>query len=240
MQGLLQYKDKIIEENRDAGVLGAIIGTPVSAVTSIPQLIGMKALTGEMQRPSEAWGFSSNEEDSKVTKYGKVASNFVMDAVADPANLVGAGLLTKERALAGLTASKESGLLSKTYKLNPWAFKPNTETGIDNLGDNLNTINNQLPDPEPFISLDINSSRSFNLSRAKRDSKNIYKETLEEGNLRYEYFTSLEDKNSILLVDTWKDEKSIDLHHKSEMMKVISKLRKKYQLKMKVTKFKEI
>ena len=149
---LEQYKDKIIEENRDAGVLGAIIGTPVSAVTSIPQLIGMKALTGEMQRPSEAWGFSSNEEDSKVTKYGKVASNFVMDAVADPANLVGAGLLTKEKALAGLTASKESGLLSKTYKLNPWAFKPNTETGIDNLGDNLNTINNQLPDPEPFIS----------------------------------------------------------------------------------------
>ncbi len=68
----------------------------------------------------------------------------------------------------------------------------------------------------------------------------VEKIKLEEGNLRYEYFTSLEDKNSILLVDTWKDEKSIDLHHKSEMMKVISKLRKKYQLKMKVTKFKEI
>ena len=68
----------------------------------------------------------------------------------------------------------------------------------------------------------------------------VEKIKLEEGNLRYEYFTSLEDKNSILLVDTWKDEKSIDLHHKSEMMKVISKRRKKYQLKMKVTKFKEI
>lgn len=60
----------------------------------------------------------------------------------------------------------------------------------------------------------------------------VEKIKLEEGNLRYEYFTSLEDKNSILLVDTWKDEKSIDLHHKSEMMKVL-KLRKKYQLKMK-------
>ena len=190
-----QYKDKIVEENKDAGVLGAIIGTPISAVASLPQLAMMKVMTGEMQRPSEAWGFSSNEEDSKVTKYGKVASNFVMDAVADPANIVGAGLLTKERALAGLTASKESGLLSNIYKSNPLLKRHSqievpkitqnfqVETGIDNLGDNLDNINNQLPDPEPFISLDINNSHSVNLSRAKRASKNIYKETLEEGNL---------------------------------------------------------
>ena len=130
-----QYKDKIVEENKDAGVLGAIIGTPISAVASLPQLAMMKVMTGEMQRPSEAWGFSSNEEDSKVTKYGKIASNFVMDAVADPANIVGAGLLTKERALAGLAASKESGLLSNAYKLNPKAFKLNEENLYRQIGE---------------------------------------------------------------------------------------------------------
>ena len=32
----------------------------------------------------------------------------------------------------------------------------------------------------------------------------------EEGNLRYEYFTPLEDKDSILLIDSWTDQEAID------------------------------
>ena len=40
---LEQYKDKIIEENKDSGVLGATMGTPISAVTSLPQLFATKA-----------------------------------------------------------------------------------------------------------------------------------------------------------------------------------------------------
>jgi hypothetical protein len=106
-----QYADKIAEENKDAGLLGAIIGTPISAITSLPQLMGMKALTGEMQRPSEAMDIQN--------PYGA----FAVDAIADPANLIGAGILTKENALARLAASKESGLLSNAYKLNPLALK---------------------------------------------------------------------------------------------------------------------
>lgn len=59
----------------------------------------------------------------------------------------------------------------------------------------------------------------------------------EEGNLRYEYFTPLEDKDSILLIDSWTDQEAIDRHHSSPMMKNIAELREKYGLHMEVTKY---
>ncbi len=62
----------------------------------------------------------------------------------------------------------------------------------------------------------------------------------EEGNLLYEYFFPMNDPETVMLIDRWKDEKALDLHHKSEMMKEIAELRKKYNLHMRVEKFKEI
>ena len=59
----------------------------------------------------------------------------------------------------------------------------------------------------------------------------------QEGNMRYEYFKPLDDENTILLIDSWKDQKAIDEHHKSEMMQEIIKLREKYDLHMKVERF---
>lgn len=98
-----QYRDKIVEENKDSGLLGAIIGTPISAVASLPQLAMMKALTGKMQRPSEAVGFDNQQGlFESLSSFGKHASNFALDAVTDPANLIGAGVLTKENMLFNL------------------------------------------------------------------------------------------------------------------------------------------
>lgn len=54
----------------------------------------------------------------------------------------------------------------------------------------------------------------------------------EEGNLRYEYYQSLDDPDMILLIDSWKDQASIDAHHASPMMQTIAKLREKYDLHM--------
>ena len=56
----------------------------------------------------------------------------------------------------------------------------------------------------------------------------------ENGNERYEYFFPMEDEETVLLIDKWKDEEALDFHHKSEMMKQIADLRNKYDLKMKV------
>ena len=61
----------------------------------------------------------------------------------------------------------------------------------------------------------------------------------EEGNLKYEYFFPIDDPETVLLIDKWKNKEALDIHHKSEMMEEIAKLREKYHLKMKVEKYKE-
>lgn len=59
----------------------------------------------------------------------------------------------------------------------------------------------------------------------------------EDGNIRYEYFFPMEDTETVLLIDSWKDQKSIDAHHASPMMKKIIELREKYNLHMKVERY---
>jgi hypothetical protein len=122
---------------------------------SLPQLMGMKAITGEMERPSEALDIEN--------PYGAMA----VDIVTDPANLIGAGVLTKEKALARLVASKESGLLSRTYKLNPWAERLNDANksyrvaGLDALEDfnNAGILRSQRTLPENATFLDRVNAR---------------------------------------------------------------------------------
>ena len=59
----------------------------------------------------------------------------------------------------------------------------------------------------------------------------------EKGNLKYEYFVPFDDKNTVLLIDSWESQESIDLHHHSPMMKTILELREKYNLTMKVERY---
>ncbi|MBQ8960224.1 MAG: antibiotic biosynthesis monooxygenase [Ruminococcus sp.] len=59
----------------------------------------------------------------------------------------------------------------------------------------------------------------------------------EEGNLRYEYFLPLGDTETVLLIDSWRDQRAIDLHHASAMMETITQLRNKYDLHMKVERY---
>ncbi len=61
-----------------------------------------------------------------------------------------------------------------------------------------------------------------------------------EGNLRYEYFFPMDEENTVLLIDCWKDQAAIDEHHASPMMGVIASLRDKYDLHMKVERYESI
>ena len=61
----------------------------------------------------------------------------------------------------------------------------------------------------------------------------------EEGNERYEYFFPMEDAETVLLIDRWKDQEALDIHHKSEMMKQIAELRDKYKLHLRVERYVE-
>jgi quinol monooxygenase YgiN len=59
----------------------------------------------------------------------------------------------------------------------------------------------------------------------------------EAGNLRYEYYQSLDDPETILLIDSWTDQEAIDIHHASPMMATIAALREKYDLHMTVERY---
>ena len=59
----------------------------------------------------------------------------------------------------------------------------------------------------------------------------------EPGNLKYEYFFPMEDTQTVLLIDGWKDQASLDIHHASPMMKQIAELREKYDLHMRVERY---
>ncbi len=54
----------------------------------------------------------------------------------------------------------------------------------------------------------------------------------EQGNIRYQYFIPLDDPETVLLIDSWEDQKAIDAHHASPMMKELASLREKYDLHM--------
>lgn len=59
----------------------------------------------------------------------------------------------------------------------------------------------------------------------------------EKGNVRYEYYTPLDDPETILLIDSWTDQAAIDVHHATPMMATIAALREKYDLHMTVERF---
>ena len=65
-------------------------------------------------------------------------------------------------------------------------------------------------------------------------AENIRKEP---GNLCYQYFLPLNDPETILLIDSWKDQAAIDAHHASPMMAQLAALREKYDLHMTVERF---
>ena len=59
----------------------------------------------------------------------------------------------------------------------------------------------------------------------------------EAGNERYEYFFPMDDPETVLLIDSWADQQAIDAHHASPMMAELAALRDKYDLHMKVERY---
>ena len=59
----------------------------------------------------------------------------------------------------------------------------------------------------------------------------------EAGNIRYDYFFPLGDEETVLLIDSWENQESIDFHHQSPMINKIAELRDKYNLHMKVERY---
>jgi quinol monooxygenase YgiN len=47
----------------------------------------------------------------------------------------------------------------------------------------------------------------------------------------------MNDAETVLLIDSWENQKAIDIHHASPMMEKITRLREKYNLSMKVERY---
>ena len=61
----------------------------------------------------------------------------------------------------------------------------------------------------------------------------------EKGNIRYEYYISMDDPETVLLIDQWENQEAIDAHHASEMMQTLAELRNKYDLHMTAERYTE-
>ena len=59
----------------------------------------------------------------------------------------------------------------------------------------------------------------------------------EEGNEKYAYFFPADDPETVLLIDRWRDQAALDIHHRTPMMGEIAKLREQYHLKMRVERY---
>lgn len=52
------------------------------------------------------------------------------------------------------------------------------------------------------------------------------------GNLRYQYFYPADDPHTVLLIDSWQDQESLDAYHQSPLMAQVAALREQYDLHM--------
>lgn len=93
------------------------------------------------------------------------------------------------------------------------------------------------------MSITINIYYKGNGDNAKRFAEEMENSGIaaqirsEEGNEEYRYFMPLDDQDTVLLIDKWKDQSALDAHHASPMMAQIAKLRDKYDLHMQVERY---
>lgn len=59
----------------------------------------------------------------------------------------------------------------------------------------------------------------------------------EKGNLQYEYFSSLDNPNNIILIEHWDNAYDLSRHSQGEYIKKVGELKEKYNLTSEVSKF---
>lgn len=104
------YNNYMLNKYKDAGLGSSMFMLPMDYVFGYPQAAATKMMTGKYQLPSEAMGIEN--------PIGALAT----DLVLDPANLVGAGLLNKEAALAKLSATKNKTLYNLGRRMEGYAI----------------------------------------------------------------------------------------------------------------------
>ena len=81
------------------------------------------------------------------------------------------------------------------------------------------------------------SARAF--AREMMETGIVSRIRAKAGNLRYAYFLPVEDPETVLLIDRWKNQAALDFHHNTPMMAQIAALRDKYKLHLRVERYVE-
>lgn len=79
------------------------------------------------------------------------------------------------------------------------------------------------------------SARAF--AQEMTDSGLVAEIRAQDGNERYAYFFPMDDAETVLLIDRWRDQAALDAHHRSERMTRIAALREKYHLRLRVERY---
>lgn len=82
-----------------------------------------------------------------------------------------------------------------------------------------------------------NNGNALKFANEMRNNGIVDKIRSNPGNLKYDYFISLDDQDTLLLIDSWNSQDDIDAHHNSDIMQEIINLRNKYDLKMTVERY---
>ncbi|KRM67557.1 hypothetical protein FD06_GL000708 [Apilactobacillus ozensis DSM 23829 = JCM 17196] len=82
-----------------------------------------------------------------------------------------------------------------------------------------------------------NNGSAYKFYKDMINSGLVQKVRNEPGNIKYDYFSPINDSETLLLIDEWKTADDLDAHHKSNMMSEIAHLRDKYKLSMHVEMF---
>ncbi|MCD7894682.1 MAG: antibiotic biosynthesis monooxygenase [Erysipelotrichaceae bacterium] len=61
----------------------------------------------------------------------------------------------------------------------------------------------------------------------------------ENGNIKYDFYQSVNNSNEVLLVEIWSNQRTMDQHQISDNMIKIKALKQKYQLNTRIEKFEE-
>ena len=85
------------------------------------------------------------------------------------------------------------------------------------------------------MTLQVSLARAFAEEMTKSGTVDVIRK--EDGNLRYEYYLSFDDLETVLLIDEWTDQVAIDRHQVSPMMLKIAELRDKYDFHMSVERY---
>ncbi|AGZ47123.1 antibiotic biosynthesis monooxygenase [Streptococcus pneumoniae] len=78
---------------------------------------------------------------------------------------------------------------------------------------------------------------AIKFAREMLDSGLVEEIRNQKGNLKYEYFLPIEKEGTILLIDQWINQETLDKHYQSKTMQKILDLRKKYHLQMQVERY---